>query len=69
MPRCPHCGEIYRKGQEKCYACGQPVTGRGSGEGGINPLIYIIGGGVVGIVLLGFILATGNRAAVAREER
>ena len=70
MPRCPHCGELYRRGQEKCYACGQPVTGRGSGgEGRISPLLYIIGGGIVAVIVLGVILATGNRAAVAREDR
>jgi hypothetical protein len=27
MPKCPHCGEPVRAGQERCFACGQNVRG------------------------------------------
>ncbi|MFO7639148.1 MAG: hypothetical protein R6X14_07660 [bacterium] len=70
MPKCPHCGELYRYGQDKCYACGQPVKGRGNrSTNQVNPLIFIIAGGVVVIALLGVVLVTSNRASVARQER
>ena len=69
MQKCPHCGELYRQGQEKCYACGEPVKSRGQGGSQINPLIFIIAGGVVAIALLGFILVSANRVREARTER
>lgn len=69
MPNCPHCGEPYRYGQDKCYACGEPVKARGAGGKQINPLVFIIAGGIVVIAVLGIVLVTANRAREARETR
>lgn len=68
MPKCPHCGETYRYGQDKCYACGQPVKGRRGGGGQVNPLYYIIGGGLVVIALLGTVLVTARGCEERRLE-
>ncbi|MEO0079632.1 MAG: hypothetical protein ABIK44_03030 [candidate division WOR-3 bacterium] len=44
--RCPHCGEPVAAGQERCFACGQPVR-RGGGlrrEGLLDYRILLIAG-------------------------
>ncbi len=58
MPKCPHCGELYRRGQDRCYACGQKVRSRASGKrsGRANPLVFIVAGAVVLIAVAGFLL-------------
>ncbi|MFO7676464.1 MAG: hypothetical protein R6X12_09140 [bacterium] len=68
MPKCPHCGEPYRYGQEKCYACGEPVKGRGGrGAGAVNPLVFVVAGGLVLIAVVGIVLVWNNRREAARE--
>ncbi len=58
MPKCPHCGELYRRGQDRCYACGQAVRSRATGgrKGRANPLVFAVAGAVVVIAVVGFFL-------------
>lgn len=72
MPNCPHCGEPYRKGQERCYACGQRVRARAVGRrSSVNPLVFIIAGAVVLVGVVGMIVLlprAGREAARVRIE-
>lgn len=58
MPKCPHCGEPFRRGQDRCYACGQAVRSRATGgrKGRANPLVFVIAGALVLIAVGGFFL-------------
>ena len=78
MPNCPHCGEPYRIGQDKCYACGHTVRGRRSAgkKKPINPLIFIAAGVVVVIVAVALLVSlprnedkTEEAARKAEQER
>ena len=57
MPKCPHCGEVYRHGQQRCYACGQQVRSRAAGrKGGVNPLVFIGAGAAALVAVVGMII-------------
>ncbi len=58
MPKCPHCGEIYRRGQDRCYACGREVKGirtRGR-KVPVNPILFALVGVVLLVVVIGAIV-------------
>jgi hypothetical protein len=77
MPKCPHCGEPFRRGQERCYACGQKVTSRALGrKAPVNAIVFVIAGAVMLIALVGAIILlpkagreAQNKARKAEEER
>jgi len=63
MAKCPHCGELVRQGQERCFACGQLLSARRSAgrRQPINPLIFVVAGAVVLIAIVGILLAIPKR--------
>ncbi len=73
MPRCPHCGEPVRAGQERCFACGQNVRARrreaGSGPGGrtILLLVLLLAVGIGGTIVV-LAQRPKQRARQAEEE-
>ncbi len=78
MPNCPHCGEPYRRGQDKCYACGQPVRAiRARGrKAPVNPLVFVIGGVALVLAILAVVLLIprsgreqAEKARQAEEDR
>ena len=73
MLKCPHCGEPVRRGQERCFACGQKAGTRAYRAGQqANPLVLIAAGVVVVAALVGLVLVRANaakkRAAQVTEE-
>ncbi len=77
MFKCPHCGEPFRRGQDRCYACGQKVSARAAGKKSpVNPIVLVIAGGVMLVALVGAIILlpkageeTRNKAEQVEEER
>lgn len=70
MGKCPHCGEPYRRGQDRCYACGQKIRSRATGvhRGRTNPLVFIVAGALVVVAVAGFVLLTPKKnKGVERE--
>jgi hypothetical protein len=68
MPRCPHCGETVRAGQERCFACGQNVRGgRRSRSNPYSGRIILV---VAILVLLGGVgLVIGLSARPAQQAK
>lgn len=67
--KCPHCGEPFRKGQERCYACGQRVSARAVGKRApVNPIIFIVAGGVMLVALIGAIILLPKAGSDARKK-
>jgi len=72
MPKCPHCGEPFRRGQDRCYACGQKVRARAAGrKSPVNPVVFIIAGAVMLIALVAavILLPKAGREAQLREKK
>jgi len=68
MARCPHCGEVVEKDQERCFACGQKVRARvRRGEQPVNPVVFVLAGLLVLAGVIGIILINAGRARQARS--
>lgn len=67
--KCPHCGEPVRPGQQRCFACGQPVRGRRSagGPAPVDARVFVFSGIAVFLVLVVLAVAAIRRSRPAPE--
>lgn len=59
MPKCPQCGELARRGQNRCFACGHRLDGRTPKirrPRATNPLVFVAAGLAVLVAIAAIIL-------------